>query len=105
MDNLSKGLIPTKEEITEILKQVSQAQIENPNPMNLPVAILQAWVGCIEQKALAQVGGVYNETASQFKDEVIKTAEQFGSEVDKAINQYKDALDKAIQRFEGRANQ
>lgn len=104
MNDLSKSLIPTKEEITEILKQVSQAQMEQPDLKKLPVAILQAWSDCVMRKAFNQIEGEYNKPFNQFKDKMIKPAEQFGNEVDKAINQYKDALEKAIKKFKDEAS-
>lgn len=90
----SKSLIPTKDDIGEILSQVSEAQKKKPDLMSLPTAILQAWVGCIVQKAFNRLEGERDEAANQLKDEVVKTAEQFGNEIDKAIKRFEDEINR-----------
>lgn len=104
MDDLSKSLIPTKEETMEILSQVTQAQKEQPDLKNLPAAILQAWTDCVVRKAVNRFGGEFDKASDELKAEMMKPAEQLGNEVDKAINQYKNELEKAIKRFEDKAN-
>jgi len=93
-------LIPTKEEIAEILKQVSQAQKEKPDLMEVPVAILRAWTDCVVRKAVNRLEGECGKASDELKAEMMKPAEQ----LDKAINQYKDELEKAIKRFRDGAN-
>lgn len=74
------SLIPTKEEIREILVQMLQAQIEKPDPMKVPVAILQAWAGRIVLKAFSIMEGEYSKSLDQFKDEVEKAIKEFEDE-------------------------
>jgi len=99
MDDPSKDLIPTKEEITEVLKQVLQAQKEKPDPMKVPLAFFRAWTDCVVRKAFNRIEGEHGKASDEFMDEVKRSSEQFGNEVDKAINQYKDELEKAIKKF------
>jgi len=74
------SLIPTKDEVKEILSQVFQAQA-NQDPKNLPATILQAWVGRIVINALKRMDKEYDKSASEFRAEVEKAVEGFEKEV------------------------
>ena len=104
MDDSSKDLIPTKDETMEILSQVSQAQMEKPDLMAVPVATIQAWTDCVVRKAFNRVKGEYGKASDEFMDEVKRSSEQFGNEVDKTFARFQNEIEKAIKRFEGKAN-
>jgi len=104
MNDLSKSLIPTKEENREILAQILQAQIEKPDPMNLPVAIFRAWTNCVVRKAFNRVEGEHGKASDELKAEMIKPAEQLGNEIDKTFERFQNEVEKAIKRFEDKIN-
>ena len=83
MNDLSKDLIPTKEETMEILSQVTQAQKEQPDPMKVPVTILQAWVGRVVLKAFNRVEGKFNESFDEFVDGVEKIVKRLEDEANR----------------------
>ena len=104
MNDLSKDLIPTKEETMEILSQVSQAQIEKPDLMAVPVATIQAWTNCVVRKAFSRMKGECGKASDEFVDEVKKSAEQFENEVDKSFERFQNEIEKAIKRFQDEAS-
>ena len=71
MNNRSKDLIPSENEIRQILAQVFQAQA-GQDPRNLPVAILQAWVGQVMIKAFNEISNEYDKSSNEFRAEVEK---------------------------------
>lgn len=78
------NLIPTQNEIKEILSQVFQAQAEKHfgNIKDLPVVILQAWVNQVVLKA-------FNKT----RDELYKSSGEFLAELNKTIKRLEDSID------------
>ncbi len=81
MTDESKSLIPSDDEIHEILAQVLQAQAKQ-DPRNLPVAILQAWIGQVMIKAFNKIGNEYGKSSNEFR-----------VEVEKAIRRLEDSID------------
>ncbi len=81
MTDNSKDLIPSEDEIRQILAQLSQAQARQ-DPKNLPVAILQAWVGQAMIKAFNKISNEYDKSSNEFR-----------AEMEKAIRRLEDSID------------
>ena len=82
MTDDSKSLIPSEDEIRQILAQVSQAQARQ-DPRNLLVAILQAWVGQVMIKAFNKISNEYDKSFNEFRAEVEKTIRRLEDSIDK----------------------
>jgi hypothetical protein len=77
-------LIPTEDEIREILSQIFEAQAEQNHRKikDLPVVILKAWVSHTVLKA-------FNKT----RRELYKSSDDFLAEMDKIIRRLEDSME------------
>jgi hypothetical protein len=69
-------IIPTKEEIREILNQVAEAQ-QGKNPREMPVLILQAWFAKCMYKAFNHIANQYDDASLNMKKEIEQTMNKF----------------------------
>jgi NADH:ubiquinone oxidoreductase subunit D len=78
-------IMPTKDEVREILSQVFKAQMvenfDSKNIRNLSVAIFQAWCGRMMLKAFNKIGGEYDKSYSEYIAVVEKAVKSFENEV------------------------
>jgi hypothetical protein len=80
-NEFTRDLIPNEDEIRQILAQVSQTQAKQ-DLRNLPVAILQAWIGQIVIKALNKISNEYDKSIDEFRVEVEETVKRIEDSFD-----------------------
>ena len=77
-------LVPTKDEIKEILSQVFEAQAkqDSRNLQDLPVVIFQAWVGQVVINAFNRVKNEYDKSVDEFIAETKKAIKRLEGSID-----------------------
>jgi hypothetical protein len=77
-------LVPTKDEIREILSQVFEAQAEQHfrNIQDLPVVLLQAWTGQVVLNAFNSVKNQYDKSANELIAETKKAIRRLKNSID-----------------------
>jgi len=67
MDDLSKGLIPSEDELNEIIAQMMQT-----NPMQIPVVLLQLEIRRLILKTIDKLRAELAESIRCLEDEIAK---------------------------------
>jgi hypothetical protein len=89
MKSKNVDIIPTKDEVKEILAQIFQAQTNHiiqitwkpENIQNAPIVLVQAWLGRMMLKAFDKINSEYDKSANEFRAEVEKAIKGFENEV------------------------
>jgi hypothetical protein len=86
----SVNIIPTKDEVKEILAQVFKAQTDHitqrtwkpEDIQNSPIVLAQAWLGRMVLKAFDKINSEYDKSANELRAKFEKAVKKFEDEMD-----------------------